>query len=231
MRAAWSWMNNIARRARRFIRPRFGMHVVFLGPDGVGKSTVIESVQNEIEPAFLRTGYQTFAPSLIPTKLQPTKNLPHELPPRSLPASLLKAGWWFICYTIGYVATVQMVRGRAGIVLCHRYLVDAIVDPKRYRYSGPKWLLKAIWRLVPQPDLIILLDAPPEVIQKRKQEVPFEETARQREGYRELVAHLDNSVVVDASQPLEKTVADVNDAIVSFLRRRMADRFQWGGAA
>ncbi len=227
--AAYSLVMNVMRRASRFLRPSFGLHVVFLGPDGVGKSTVIEVVSKEIAPAFMGLGYQTFAPSILPRKFQPDKKLPHELPPRSLPGSLLKACWWLVCYTVGYLFTVHTVRGRAGIVLCHRYLMDAIVDPKRYRYSGPIWVLKAIRFVAPKPDLVILLDAPAEVIQKRKQEVPLEETARQREDFRAVIRGQRNAHIVDASQPLAKTVADVNEIIVAHLRRRLSRRFGLGG--
>jgi thymidylate kinase len=227
--AAFSLVMNSARRAYRFLRPNYGLHAVFLGPDGVGKSTVIDIVAKEIAPAFMGMGYQTFAPSILPKKFQPDKKLPHELPPRSLPASLLKACWWLVCYTVGYLFTVHTVRGRAGIVLCHRYLMDAIVDPKRYRYSGPIWLLKAIRFVTPKPDMVILLDAPAEVIQKRKQEVPLEETARQREDFRAVVEGHRNSHIVDASQPLAHTVEDVNDKIIAHLRSRLARRFRLGG--
>ena len=61
------------RRIKRWLWPDVGLHVVFLGPDGVGKSTVIEAVRDELNDAFLRTDYFTFAPSLIPQKLQAEK--------------------------------------------------------------------------------------------------------------------------------------------------------------
>jgi thymidylate kinase len=98
------------------------------------------------------------------------------------------------------------------------------VDKKRYRYSGPTWLLKAIWRVVPKPDLIILLDAPAEVIQARKKEVPFEETARQRREYRALVERLSYGRIIDAARDVDAVVADVNGAILSRLEARVARR-------
>ena len=51
-------------------------------------------------------------------------------------------------------------------------------------------------RLRKKQDLIFCLDAPPEVIQTRKQEVSFEETTRQREAYRELVSKLPNGQII-----------------------------------
>jgi O-antigen/teichoic acid export membrane protein/adenylate kinase len=211
-----------ARRASRWLRPKSGFHVVFLGPDGVGKSTIIEHVRESISPAFLRTTYHTFAPSIIPHKFQPEKPTPHALPPRSLAASLVKAAWWSMCYTCGYLATIHGDRARGGFAMNHRYLLDAIVDPKRYRYSGPTSLLRAIWFIAPKPDLVILLDAPAEVIQARKKEVAFEETARQRKEYLALLSGMKYGRVVNAARPIDAVVAEVNEIILRMLSDRVA---------
>src|SRR5204862_3359347 len=100
-------------------------------------------------------------------------------------------------------------KARAAFVMNHRYLLDAMVDRRRYRYAGPQWLLAAIWRVAPKPDLIILLDADPHIIWARKKEVALEETIRQRDGYRALVEPLSFSWIVEAWQPIEKGIADV----------------------
>jgi len=214
---ATQWAGKIA----RWTKPRNGLHVVFLGPDGVGKSTVIEAFQKDLSRAFLHQIYLTFAPSLLPTRLAPTKpGGPHSLPPRSWTASLIKAGWWSICYTLGYFISVRPTLARGGMVVNHRYLLDAIVDRRRYRYSGPTWLLKWIWTIAPKPDLIILLDAPPEVIAGRKSELPLERIVELREGYRSVVGMLPNSHVIDASQPLKKVVHDVESVVIQHLAER-----------
>jgi thymidylate kinase len=96
------------------------------------------------------------------------------------------------------------------------------VDPNRYRYGGPAWLLRLICRFVPKSDLVILLDAPAEVIQARKQEVPPEETRRQLNAYRALVAGMHNGHVVDAALPIRQVVAAVEDVILGCLARRAA---------
>ena len=82
-----------------------------------------------------------------------------------------------------------------------------------------------VWRLTPKPDLVVLLDAPSEVVQGRKQEgISFEETRRQREAYRSLVGNLPHSVIIDASRPLEAVVRDVNLAILECLYGRTVKR-------
>jgi len=220
----------LGRRFARWVKPPCGLHVVFLGPDGVGKSTVIEAVRRDLSPIFLRDKYLTFAPGLLPERFEvPKPDGPHSLPPRSFPASLVKAAWWTLCYTVGYGVSIHSTLARAGIVVNHRYLPDAIVDPKRYRYSGPKWILKALWRVAPKPHLLFLLDAPAEVIQARKKEVTLEETVRQRDGYRAMAEPLPFAHIIDNSRPLRQVVDEIEKIITDYLAKRTAA--QLGGEA
>jgi thymidylate kinase len=85
-------------------------------------------------------------------------------------------------------------------------------------------LLRLIWWFVPRPDLIILLDAPPEVVQARKQDVPFAESERQCKAYRTLVDSIANGHIVDAAQPLDQVVRAVNDLILQYLSARVVRR-------
>jgi thymidylate kinase len=81
-------------------------------------------------------------------------------------------------------------------------------------------LLRAAARLAPAPDLVILLDAPPEVLRARKQEVPMDEVVRQRTAYLELARTLRSVVVVNAGQPPEHVIHDAVTAIMDHLGRR-----------
>jgi thymidylate kinase len=223
-------LGEFGRKIRRWIRPHSGLHVVLLGPDGVGKSTVQDAVEQDLAPAFGgRISTRTFAPGLLGMRhIKPGQ--PHGLPPRSMPAAYAKAVYWGIYYSIGYYFTVWPDLARSRMALNHRYFVDSIADPKRYRYKGPIWLLKLVWKVAVKPDVIILLDAPAEVVQARKKEVPFEETARQRGAYRSLVEPMRNGHVVDATQPADKVVSDVEKIILDHLAVRTARRFGLKGA-
>ena len=111
---------------------------------------------------------------------------PHALAPRSYGVSVLRAFFWMAYNLSGYVS-LRWAKARSTLVLNDRHFVDILVDPVRYRYGGPRWLLKFIWRLMPKPDAIILLNAPPEVLQARKQELTLDETRRQCREYLALV--------------------------------------------
>jgi thymidylate kinase len=170
--AAEYWATDAVRRLHRWSVPA-GLHVVLLGPDGSGKSSVVSKVPAAVAPAFRRVTTPHFAPALwrragggLPT------TAPHDQPPRSLPASVAKALYWALDFSLGYYVRVRVILARAGLVLCDRYLMDALVDPRRYRYAGPMWLLRLVWRMVPHPDMVILLDVTPPLARARKQEVP-----------------------------------------------------------
>jgi hypothetical protein len=224
---ARSKLSSVLHRSREWWTLPNGLHVVLLGPDGVGKSTVLERVCQDLAPLFEGTEVRTFAPALLGGNSQgpPVIARPHDKPLRSLPASLAKAAYWLVFYSVGYHLTVRFGLANSALWINHRYLVDALVDPRRYRYKGPLWLLWLIWRLVPKPDLIVLLDAPAEAVQARKQEVPLEETRRQCAAYRTLVEGMSNGRIVDAAPPPEAVVGEVNQTILQFLAARIARRF------
>lgn len=106
-----------------------------------------------------------------------------------------------------------------------RHFVDILVDARRYRYGGPVWTLHLLWRLIAKSDLVVLLDAPPEALQARKQEVPFEGTARQCQAYLSLVRTLRNGRIVDANQPKECVAHRVVELVLDELRSSLHRRF------
>jgi len=75
-------------------------------------------------------------------------------------------------------------------------------------------------RLYPRPDLVIHLDAPPEVLFARKGEGTLESLARRRQEYVDVAHELSEVDVVDASRPLDEVRRDVAARIVEYARRR-----------
>jgi thymidylate kinase len=226
-RSIGNWSLGMGRRIRSGFWPEGGLTVIFLGPDGAGKSSVIKSVRQDLAGAFARTTCRYFAPALLSLFRRPAGPIPpHAAAPRSRIISVIRACYWLMYYLLWYRLAIHFALARSTLVLHDRHFVDALVDSKRYRYGGPAWLLRLIWRFTPKPDLVILLDAPPGVVQARKQDIPFEETARQREAYLSLIETMKDGHVVDAAQPLEHVVRDVNDIILRHLTMRIARRLR-----
>jgi thymidylate kinase len=164
------------------------------------------------------------APGQPPSELHD----PHALPPRNAIVSLVGLGFKWANYTLsGYVADIYPRLVRSTLVLLDRDYHDLLVDPKRYRYGGPAWLARAVGWFIPRPQLVILLDAPPEVLYSRRRELPFEEITRQCEAYLELTRNLPNGHVVDASKPLDEVVVRVEQLILDYMAERTARRFKY----
>ncbi|MFQ5958176.1 MAG: dTMP kinase [Alphaproteobacteria bacterium] len=221
--AADRW-RELKRRIARAVWPS-GLVVAVLGPDGAGKSSVIERLVTTLAPAFRQTHRLHLRPRLGASggSRAPIVD-PHGEPPRGAIASAAKLLYFLFDYWAGYAAKLWPLKARSSLVLFDRYYHDLLADPKRYRYGAPPWLAALAGRLVPEPDLTLILDAPAETLQARKREVLAEESARQRAAYRDLAARLENAVVIDAGRPPERVAADAAHAVVDHLAERMARR-------
>ena len=215
-------------RVKRVWRPD-GLNVVLLGPDGAGKSSIIDALCPRLRGAFARTACSGFAPALhqLLHRVPRRTDQPHALPARSFLTSVLRAAYWLAYYSFNYL-TLRLSVARSTLVLNDRHFIDIFVDRKRYRYGGPVWFIGLIWWVVPKPDLIIVLNAPPEVLQARKREVSFEETAWQCSAYLSLARTLEQCHVVEADQSLERVAGDVSEIILRHLTMRIARRFGVG---
>jgi thymidylate kinase len=185
---------------------------VILGPDGAGKSSVIDGLLGRLTSIGLTVRVRHLKPRIVAVWRGQTNVVvvdPHGSPSRGALFSLAKILVWIL--EEWYSTLFQEKRGT--LLICDRYFHDLLVDPKRYRFGAPMWVARLVGRVMPQPRLWVLLDAPAEVLQKRKQEVAPEETARQCGEYRRFIGKQRKHFIADASQPLEKVMSDVERAV------------------
>jgi hypothetical protein len=149
---------------------------------------------------------------------------PHSKPPRNALISLLYFKIHWLEFFLGWHFRVQPKLFRGGLVLIDRWYYDFFVDQRRYRLQVPNLLVRLGLMLLPKPDLVFLLDAPPEVLRQRKQEVPEAETRRQREVYLKLIQSLPNGVVIDASQPPERVAGDICSRVLERMAAQIEKR-------
>lgn len=196
-------------------REDFKLKIVILGPDGAGKSSVIQGLMRRVDqPGGRAVKVRHLKPQVIlPQRGEPGAIVtdPHGKPPRSALTSLAKILVWLI---EEWCADLFMDRNRT-LLICDRYYHDLLIDPLRYRYGGPLCAARLVGRLMPRPRLWVLLDAPAEVLQARKQEVTAAESARQRQAYLAFVRQQREYAIVDAAQPLDEVIAEVERAVRS----------------
>ena len=189
--------------------------IAFLGCDGSGKSAVIQGIAARLtaEGHKVTLGHWRPKPFAAATGSQPNSaDDPHGQSPRGLLTSILKLGWLWFNWWVAWLLYLRR-DSRKGFVLFDRFHGDLLVDPKRYRYGGPLWLARLASRWMPQPEQVIFLDAPPEVLLSRKQEVSAESLNRSRAAYRKLAHNKHQFRIVDASQSLEAVIATVSAEI------------------
>ena len=77
---------------------------------------------------------------------------------------------------------------------------------------------------LPQPDLVIFLDAPAEVLYQRKGEASIKHLNSRREAILRQAKYINNFVRVDASLPMDQVLAEVVSQINQYQTRRSASR-------
>jgi thymidylate kinase len=192
------------------------MFLAFLGCDGSGKSAVIAGVSERLYAQGVSVTRGHWRP--VATRMESsdgaavTADDPHGQVPRGVISSVLKMGWLWLNWWLGWWKFLHKASSE-GVVLFDRYHADLLVDPRRYRYGGPMWLARMASRLMPQPDVVFFLDAEPEVLLTRKQEVGRDALAAAREKYLDLCAGHRMFHIIDASQPLDDVVAEVMESV------------------
>ena len=202
-----------------------GLRIVFLGPDGSGKSSVIAALTEQLSQAFRRVEYRHLRPGNISnSSIAKVVTDPHDKPLRGKLGSLAKLLHFWSLYLLGSLLWLYPRYVRSTLLVFDRYYQDILADPLRYRYGASLALASKLGRWLPQPDLVFILDAPAAVLQSRKQEVTLAESARQRIAYRVLSNEFRRATIIDCSQPLDHVVAAVLAQVLDFLEQRTSKR-------
>ena len=119
---------------------------------------------------------------------------------------------------------IRPLLARSGVVVFDRYFHDVLADPKRYQFGGPLNLVRFMRRLVPKPDLVLILDAPLDVILSRKREVPPEDVLTQKRIYLEMANSFSHTAIIDSGVRIAQVTAQAEQAVVEYLAQRFAYR-------
>jgi len=198
--------------------------IAFLGPDGSGKSSVISGLKKELREMRLNCRSLHWRPYGIKGRedLGVAVADPHAAEPRGLITSVLKLGMLFYDWWLASLTVLLHARAKISVVICDRYYNDLLVDTRRYRYGGPKWLAKLVFKFMPRPNLVFILVGTPEIIHPRKQEVTLDELRRQIEAYKELAEFIgESAMLVNVDEALDTVIEKVCTRTREELANRM----------
>ena len=177
----WSFVRN-------YLCTNTGFAIGFTGPDGVGKTTVIEMLIERLGGVF-RTAhsYMHFRPMLfgnlgevahsagLKREVDRNYNDPHRGKKVGVLSSLVRLVYYSVDYIVGYWLKVKSQIRITRLVVFDRYYTDVICDSRRSRiFLNYKFLYWFGRVFVPQLDYNVLLTASVETILARKQELTRE---------------------------------------------------------
>jgi thymidylate kinase len=184
-----------------------GRVVAVLGPDGSGKSTFCDALvagplaSHEVRRLHHRPGVFVSRTSTGAPVTEPHAGRPY---PALL--SLAKLAFLFLDFWIGWWIQIKPFVARGGWILWERPWWDIAIDPTRYRLQGCEAAARMLGAALPNPDLVIILEAPVDVLLSRKREVSEAELIRQTQELRRVVPSRVRTTLLDSQEPISVLV-------------------------
>lgn len=193
-----------------------------MAPDGTGKTTFLEVLLKELNFYYVndendnRFHVYHFRPSILPNlgavgektgvmKQDTDFTNPHRSKPANPFSSLIRISYYTLDYIIGWQKCVRNDVHYDRYSVFDRYSYDFIVDPRRTRLNLPENIRTFFVKLTPQPGIVFVLNAKPETVYARKQELPLKEIERQAKMYKKVAeSNKKRFVMIDAEQKPEE---------------------------
>ena len=212
-----------------------GLFICLIGPDGAGKSSIAGSLSWDefgFESMATYHGHFRILPSLKfyynrfaaivglrrmeePTSVEAARSVDDN------PLGFLRAMITVLYYTFEYIlGHVVILEGKARrkLIVFDRYFYDYVTSPRFRRV--PRFLIRAILRIIPKPDLLICLEGNPGVIYERKRELSYSTLLELQDSYRRIADSFPNGYVCRSDTPFEVTLREVKALIIQRLNER-----------
>ena len=209
-----SFLNEIKRIFFRLKYPT-GFHISFLGVDGSGKSLQVDNLKNSSFRLFFRKViiYHLFT---LQTKQNTKKVIPY-LKSYGYFFSFLKILFLFFKFLRFYFVKVFFLKVKSTLIINDRSHLDVIIDPHRYGIFFHISFLKLLFKIFPKPDLSIYLDAKPDTILKRSNELSKNLVEKNLIKYQKNLKNKKNIFFINSNKSSSKIKNDISQILLRYL--------------
>ncbi|MEJ5352679.1 MAG: hypothetical protein WHS65_13935 [Melioribacteraceae bacterium] len=214
---------NIPRIINRILNPT-GIFIVFIGPDGSGKSSLVEAFSDRIQVIF-RNVYifhwrPMFLPEMILGRNKFNNTNPHQFKEWTPIFSYIKFIYYLIDFILGYYIKILPAKIKSSAIIFDRYYYDFYFDLKRYRLKLPISLITFFNIIIPKPDLVFSIIADPAIIIRRKNELSLNILQKQNEIITKYFNNNKNSYIVHNDRTLDITLSELKIIILKYLEKK-----------
>lgn len=209
-----------------------GFIITLSGVDGVGKSTIVKNVQQQLQQKYRKEVIlMRHRPGILPilsTAIYGSRSkaekvagdtIPRKGTNRNLLSSILRFSYYYTDYMLGqtYIYFKYIIRGK--IVLYDRYYFDFIVDSERSNIRLNKGIIKKLYAFVYKPKLNILLWADPASVYSRKKELEPDTIFSLTNDYKKLFTAYNSKYEHSKYQTIENK--DLDQTVSSIMKEFM----------
>lgn len=226
-------ITNLVKHIYSEIKSKFkqGKLVVFLGPDGVGKSTIVENVHDLLyKYGIVEKEIGHFLPDKIlpphklffaPKKLKKQDyTKPYEAENASFASSIMRLAYYSAAFFWGYYTSIvfRMFSGKS--IIYDRYFHDLFIDPSRYRIVFKNQQVRWISKLLPNPSLVLVILADADTILNRKKELSQTKLNDLLNEYKALDRYYKNVIYIDNNGSLLESSNKAFHSIVEVINNK-----------
>lgn len=151
--------------------------IVVSGPDGSGKSTLMDEIVRELDGDAIPWQRVYVRPKRLDRLFRPRRSPeaapvdPHSAANQLAPVIACAKAVWMAADAGTLWFDRRRARRDGGVLLIERGIEDVVIDATRYGLSrAPRWFLRGIVQMFSVADRVVLCVCPPEVAYARKGE-------------------------------------------------------------
>lgn len=208
------------------LKPK-GKLVIFLGPDGSGKTTICDSFVDKHKrsfsnlirldlsnrPIFLKSLFGTNTKKVITKVDSSFKHKPYSKPnTKTLFRNYFRIIYHCIDHVLHYYFVLKPIMVKGGYIFSERYFYDYLCSDKRYLPGVSIRFKELLLWFVPKPSFVFVLNMPPSQLYNRKPELSINQIKYEQSRYLNF-SYGQNSHIIDNSRSINETILDIEKFI------------------